>query len=194
MKINLLDGLIKVGIIYTHLILNLTTMSDQQQGLTMEMVFESLGTAMTLLHQERKKKESGQQQLIDELGKSLKTTTSEKDAIIEDLKGTVKAKDEEIAKLHSDHDTAIGNMQSKFKEEKDAEIDALRKEKDGVIANLKKEIERINKQKDDANELCNEKNNEILKLERENCTMREEFDKYIKTQRALSQFPGESTD
>jgi hypothetical protein len=88
--------------------------------------------------------------LIDELEKSLKTTTSEKDAIIEDLKGTVKAKDEEITKLHSDHDTAIGNMQSKFKEEKDAEIDTLRKEKDAEIANLKKEIESINKQKDDA--------------------------------------------
>ena len=115
-------------------------MNDQQE-LTMTNVFESLGTAMTHMHLKAKEKESRQQHLIGELEKSLKTTTSEKDAIIEDLKGTVKAKDEEITKLHRDHDTAIGDMQRKFKEEKDAEIDTLRKEKDVDIANLKRELE-----------------------------------------------------
>jgi hypothetical protein len=48
------------------------------------------------------------------------------------------------------------------------------------------------------NEQCKEKNKEILKLERENCTMRTEFDKYLKTQpktqRALSELPESSTD
>ena len=114
-------------------------MSDQE--LTMHNVFEALGTTVTHMHKKAKEKESRQQQLIGELEKSLKTTTSEKDAIIEDLKGTVEAKNEEITKLHRDHDTAIGDMQRKNKEEKDAEIDTLRKEKDVDIANLKRELE-----------------------------------------------------
>ena len=82
---------------------------------TMPNVFEALGTAVTHMHQKAK----------------------EKDAIIEDLKGTVKAKNEEITKLHRDHDTAIGDMQRKFKKEKDAEIDILYAD----IANLKRELE-----------------------------------------------------
>ena len=79
-------------------------------------------------------------------------------------------------------EATVGSLQQSLKA-KDKEIDALREE-----------IESINKQKDDANERCEEKNKEILKLERENCKMREDFDNYFKTQRALSNLPESSTD
>ena len=172
-------------------------MSEQQQAqqvnkLNINDVFQALGTAMTDAHLANLARTEA---TVGSLQQSLKAKDKEINALREEIESINKQKDN-ANELCKEKDTEINGLRKEIESINKQKDDAndLCKEKDTEITALCKEIESINKQKDDANERCEEKNKEILKLERENCKMRDDFDNYFKTQRALSNLPESSTD